>query len=274
MVHVTFTPPVCCRVTSNTLPRSGYPMYLTTERDGPCFFPFYPPPNPPNPLLLLLTPTPTPPPTGPPPSLLLALSKHKVTKLLRTFNYSATSHLTSHKSLNIELCCNYTLYYHLPTLHVPHALTSVIYISSFNECVSLSRFDSTSCLHPRHLPRRSVLRISSPPSPDTERELRASSTALATTESGLSRFILVGYPYHIPEAASVPTSIILQCLIPLQHIALVNTLVCCSPGPYTTPFTSLFWLRSVLSSTKHTSTHHHQTHERSGAYPAIRPLRL
>ena len=132
-------------------------MYLATERDGLCFFPFYPPPNP---LLLLLTPTPTPPPTGPPPSLLLALPKHKVTKLLRTFNYSATSHLTSHKSLNIALCCNYTLYYHLPTLHVPHALTSVIYISSFNECVSLSRFDSTSCLHPRHLPRRSVLRNS------------------------------------------------------------------------------------------------------------------
>lgn len=100
-------------------------MYLATERDGLCFSPFNLPPNPLLLLLLLLTPTPSPPPTGPPLPLIgpplppTGPPKHKVTKLLRTFNYSATSHLTSHKSQVAQYSTLLQLYttplYYLPS---------------------------------------------------------------------------------------------------------------------------------------------------------------
>lgn len=120
-----FLPLVRCRVTSPTLPPSLRVSRVPCDKDGLCSSPS----------------TPTTLTTGPP------------TKLLRTFNYSATSHLTSHKSLNIALCNS-------ATLPDPHALTSVIYIKSFNECVSLRLFDSTSSVQPRHLRPGTVLRNS------------------------------------------------------------------------------------------------------------------
>lgn len=120
-------------MTSNTLPGSGYPVYLATDRDGLCFFPFYPPPNPspipPTPpkllpilLFLLATGSLTGPLTGP-------HQRRKLLKLPRTFNYSATSHLTSHKSLNIALCCNYHHYtttttYFTSLMRLPPSSTS------------------------------------------------------------------------------------------------------------------------------------------------------